>query len=94
MPKSAVSSAGLGIRAVHNFSPILNLFALKENKLYARLLPGISVHKKSASTETDCGGPYWTRTNDPRDVNTVLYHSVHIDNRQIRVRISIFTLLL
>ena len=20
-----------------------------------------------------CGGPYWTRTNDPRDVNTVLY---------------------
>ena len=30
--------------------------------------------EKSTSDEVDSGGPYWTRTNDPRDVNTVLYH--------------------
>ena len=48
-----------------------------------RLMRSMGVHlpvvwmieKSPTDAVEDVGGAYWTRTSDPRDVNTVLYHS-------------------
>ena len=47
--------------------------------VFAKAVPGKKAPGKTKETawplpyDLPCGGLYWTRTNDPCDVNTVLY---------------------